>query len=641
MMRSMRTSILAGCGLFLSLCGAFAAEPGPLEAPMLAGKVREGALPPLKERLPENPRIVDLAAMGRENGRQGGTMRMLMGDQRDIRMMTIYGYTRMVVFDEKGDLKPDILESVDVKDGRSFTLHLRRGHKWSDGQPLTAEDFRYYWEDVANNARLSPSGPPMSFLVEGKPPKFEIIDPLTIRYTWEAPNPAFLPAMAGAQPLQVAMPAHYLKQFHERYADKKELAKAVKEARFKDWGSLHERKARHYRPENPDLPVLDPWRNTTSPPAELFVFERNPYFHRVDGEGRQLPYVDRVTLSTGTTSLVPAKAGAGETDLQARYLRFDNYTFLKHNAKQNNYSVKLWTRGEGSYVALMPNLNTSDQVWRDLLRDVRVRRALSVGINRRLINKAVFFGLARESANTVLPESPLYKPEYQQAWAQFDLVLANRLLDQAGLIKRDDDGVRFLPDGRRAELTVDAAGELTEEIDVLELIGYDWMKIGVKLLTRTAQRDVFRRRIMAGQTVMSVSQGMDNATPGADMEPNALAPSHYLQFQWPLWGKYVMTGGQEGEKPDLPAAVELVDLHQRWKMSVTHDERVEIWRRMLDIEADQVFTIGVVNGTSQPVVISNRLRNAPDKAIYSFEPGAFFGQSMPDTFWFTDAAAQN
>ncbi len=641
MMRSILRGLCLACALAVAT-PAVVAMAAPLdEPPILADAVREGLLPPMKDRLPAHPRVIDLPAMGRETGRFGGVMRMLMSDQRDIRMMTIYGYARMVVFDEKGDIQPDILEKVDVTDGRSFTLHIRPGHKWSDGEPLTAEDFRYYWEDVANNARLSPGGPPFSYIVNDKPPKFEVIDPLTVRYAWDVPNPGFLPALAGAQPLPIVMPAHYLKQFHERYADKAALAKLIKDNRVKDWGAMHERKSRQYRPENPDLPVLDPWRNTTAPPAEMFVFERNPYFHRTDSEGRQLPYVDRVTLSTGTASLIPAKAGAGEADLQARYLRFDNYTFLKRNAKMNDFSVRLWTRGEGSYVALYPNLTTADPVWRALLHDVRVRRALSVGINRHLINKVVFFGLARESANTVLPESPLFQPELQRAWADHDTVLANRLLDQAGLEKRDDDGVRFLPDGRRAELTVDASGEVTEEIDVLELIGYDWMKIGVKLLPRTAQRDVLRRRIIAGQTVMSVSQGIDNAVPSADMEPSELAPAHYLQSQWPLWGKYVQSRGQEGEKPDVPAAIELIDLHARWKSSVSHEERERIWREMLRIQSEQVFSIGVVNGTSQPVIVSNRLRNVPEKAIYSFEPGAFFGQSMPDTFWYADAKAQD
>lgn len=627
-----------GAGLLAAREIALAAPDLPAEPPILADQVRAGALPPLAKRLPDEPRVIDLKALGREPGRYGGTLRLLMGDQRDIRMVTLYGYARLMVFDLDGNLVPDILRAVDIQDSRIFTMHLRKGHRWSDGEPFTAEDFRYWWEDVANNDKLNPGGPPREMLVGGKPPRFEILDPLTVRYTWEMPNPGFLPSLAGARPFTIVMPFHYLKQFHARYADPDELAKLIKQYRVKDWGALHERKARAYRPENPALPTLGPWRPLTSPPAELFMFERNPYYHRVDETGRQLPYIDRISISIGTSSLIPAKVGAGGADLQARYLRFDSYTFLKAAEKRQNYTVRLWENGEGAYVSIVPNLNVADPGWRAVLRDVRVRRALSVGINRRDINQVIFFGLAHEGANTVIPGSQLYDSKFDQAWAQYDPALANQLLDAAGLDKRDRDGIRLLPDGRRAEITVETAGDSTEESDVLELVGYDWRKIGVALFVRPTQRDILRRGVIAGKVMMSTWKGLDNSVPSPDMEPAELAPTNSMQFQWPLWGQFVDSSGQEGEAPDLPEAKELIELHQQWRHSTDVDQRREIWRRMLEINADQVFTIGIINRTRQPVVVSNLLHNVPDVGIYAFEPGSYFGIYMPDTFWFDDQA---
>ncbi len=434
------------------------------------------------------------------------------------------------------------------------------------------------------------------------------------------------------------MPFHYLKQFHARYADPDELAKLVKQFRVKDWSALHDRKARAYRPENPNLPTLGPWRPLTYPPAELFMFERNPYYHRVDEAGRQLPYIDRIAISIGTASLVPAKVGAGGADLQARYLRFDSYTFLKAAEERQNYRVRLWENGEGANVAIVPNLNVADAGWRAVLRDVRVRRALSVGINRRDINQVIFFGLAHEGANTVIPGSQLYDSKYDQAWAQYDPALANQLLDQAGLDKRDTDGIRLLPDGRRAEITVETAGDSTEESDALELVGYDWKKIGIAMFVRPTQRDILRRGAIAGKVMMSTWKGLDNSIPSPDMEPTELAPSNSMQFQWPLWGQYVDSSGQEGEAPTLPEAKELIELHQQWRHSTDVEQRRDIWRRMLEINADQVFTIGIVNRTRQPVVVSNLLRNVPDVGVYAFEPGSYFGIYLPDTFWFDDTA---
>lgn len=621
--------LLIGSSVALAAPGRYPPEP-----PLLRTDVDINQMPALADRLPDHPRVIDLAGMGREPGRYGGTMRMLMGDQRDIRAISIYGYTRLVVFDTAGKIVPDILEKVEVEEGRIFTLHLRKGHKWSDGWPFTSEDFRYFWEDMANNERLSPGGPPMQLFVDGEVAKFEVVDETTVRFSWSKPNPSFLPALAGAQPLEIFVPAHYLRQFHQRYADPIRLGAIIRQERVKDWGALHDRMARSYRPENPELPMLGPWIPRTKPPAEFFVFDRNPYFHRVDERGWQLPYVDRITISIGTASLIPAKVGAGGSDLQARYLRFDNYTFLKEGEERGNYTVRLWERGEGAYVAIFPNLNVKDPSWRAVLRDVNVRRALSVGINRRDINQVIFFGLAHEGANTIIPGSALYDSKYDAAWAQYDPALANQLLDAAGLAKRDDDGIRLLPDGRRAEITIETAGNSTEETDILELVAYDWEKIGIKLFVRATQTDLLRRSVSSGNAMMSVWPGIDNAIPGPDMAPDGLSPSNSMQFQWPQWGQFVETGGQVGEKPDLPAAQELIDLQQRWRQSVTTEERQAIWQRMLQINADEVFTIGIVNRASQPVVVSNHLKNVPDVGIFSFEPGAYFGVYMPDTFWF-------
>jgi peptide/nickel transport system substrate-binding protein len=634
------TAALAAAGLPRLARSEPSRRAALIDSPFFAEQVKAGTLPEIAQRVPAVPRIVPIVGEGRQPGQHGGTLRMLMGDQRDIRMMTLYGYTRLIGYDEDLELAADVLESFEQQEGRIFTLRLRPGHRWSDGSPFTAEDFRYWWEDVANNKRLSPGGPPQALLAAGEPPVFEVISPTEVRYSWAKPNPVFLPSLAAAQPTYICMPSGYLKQFHERYSDKTTLHSRVKLARVKDWGSLHERMSRSYRPENPDLPTLDPWRNMTPLPAEQFTFQRNPYFHRIDQNGRQLPYIDEATLTIGTNSLIPAKTAAGEADLQARYLRFDNYTFLKDASKRMDFDVRLWKRAEGAYFALMPNLNAIDPVWRDLNRDLHYRRALSVAINRRDVNKVIFFGLAKESGNTALPESPLYSADNAEMWMEQDRALANKLLDEIGLSKRDSDGIRLLPDGRRLEFTIETAGESTEETDILDLIKQDLFAVGIKIYPRSTQRDVFRRRIVAGQTIMSAWVGMDNALVAADMEPDALAPTSSSQFNWPRWGQYVESGGREGEKPDLPIVQRLVKLYREWRASTTHAQRKLIWQEMLKINAEQLFTIGVVNGTLQPVVVSRSLRNVPEKGLYSFEPGAFFGRYMPDTFWFDQARAK-
>jgi peptide/nickel transport system substrate-binding protein len=587
---------------------------------------------------PDEPWVVEFdEASGKSVGKPGGELHMLVGRAKDTRLMVVYGYARLIAYNEQLELVPDILREVEVEDGRSFTFHLRAGHRWSDGEPFTSEDFRYWWEDVANNEALSPTGPPPELFVDGQPPVVEFPDPVTVRYSWSKPNPFFLPALAQATPMFIYMPAHFLKQFHERYADPDQLAAMITETAARDWAQLHGRNDDMYKFENPELPTLQPWQLVTPPPAERFVFERNPYFHRVDANGQQLPYIDRVVLEVVDNKLVPIKTGAGETDLQARGLFFKHYTFLKESEGRSGLVTHLWPTARGAHLALYPNLNTRDEVWRELFRDVRFRRALSLAVDRDEINQIMFFGLGIGGNNTVLPQSPLYKPEYRESWATFDLEKANALLDEIGLTERASDGTRLLPDGRPMELIVETAGEETEQTDILELVQETWSEIGLKIHSRPSQREVFRNRIFSGETLMSIWFGLENGIPSADMSPAEFAPTDQNQLQWPMWGQYHQTKGVAGGAPDMPEAAELLELFEAWRVARTSEEREEIWHRILAIYSDQVYSIGLIGGILQPVAVDESLRNVPNEAVFNWEPGAQFGIYRPDTFWFDTA----
>lgn len=625
-----------GAALLLTPAGAGAY----IETPMLEAQVKDGKLPPVDQRVPANPLVEPMTDTGRTVGKHGGDLRVLMAGARDVRMMVVYGYARLVGYNHKYEIVPDILEKVDVQDDRIFTLRLRKGHKWSDGQPFTAEDFRYFWEDVANNPKLSPTGVPAQLLVGGEKPTFEVIDELTVRYSWSQPNPTFLPYLAGASPLYIYRPAHYLKKYHERYTDAAQLNKYAREHGQRNWAPVHNMLDNQAKNDNPDLPQLDPWINTTRAPSERFVFVRNPYYHRVDPEGRQLPYIDKVVMNIADGKIIPAKTGAGETDLQARYLRFDNYTFLRGAQKSHNFETRLWRTGIGSQIALYPNLNARDPVWKTLNRDIRFRRALSLAIDRHEINQVIYYGLALEGQNTVLPQSPLYRKQYADAWAKFDLKQANRLLDEIGLTKRDDRGFRLLPDGRVLEIIVETAGESTEQVDVLELIRDSWAQAGIKLFTKPSQREVFRNRVFSGETVMAVWHGMDNGIPTADMTPDEMVPVKQDKLSWPKWGQFYETKGRSGETPDMDAGKELMALYDAWRKAPNRDERTRVWHRILEINADQVFSIGVVAGVLQPVVVSRRLHNLPEKGMFNWEPGAHFGLYRIDGAWFDPSPAR-
>ena len=612
---------------------ASAQMAGPVETPWFKEKIAAGKLPAVADRIPQDPRIIRLD----NPGRHGGTMRVVFGRSKDTRIIVVYGYARLMAYDAQFQLQPDILAGVDVEQGRIFTLHLRKGHRWSDGAPFTSEDFRYWWEDIANHKKLSPLGAPKQMVVAGEQAKFEVVDAHTVRFSWSSPNPHFLPALASATPLYIYRPAHYLKQFHADYADAGKLKKMVKKSGRRNWAALHNRRDNQYKNDNPKLPTLQPWILRTKPPAQRFIFERNPFYHRVDQNGRQLPYADRIAMSVAAAGVIPLKTGAGESDFQARGIAFNNYTFLKEAEKRENFEVRLWQTAKGAHLALFPNMNVKDDAWRKLMRDVKFRRALSLAINRHEINQVIYYGLAIEGQNTVLPQSPLYRKEYRDAWAAFDLKQANALLDGLGLTKRDSRGVRLLPDGRPMEIIVETAGEDTEQTDVLELIHDSWLAAGIKLFTRPSQREVFRNRIFAGETLVSIWSGHEFGIPNADTIPDEFAPTDQLQLQWPKWGQYFQTRSRAGEQPSDPYALELLKLNRAWAYARSTAERRGIWRRMLEINAEQVYSIGLVGAVPQPIVVNSNLRNVPEKGVFNWNPGAHFGVYRPDTFWFDNA----
>jgi peptide/nickel transport system substrate-binding protein len=630
------TRTVAAVVLGFALGGpAWAADvPDMQETPMFAEQVKASSLPPVKQRIPEKPSVVTQFSGADGIGKSGGQLNMLVGSARDTRLMTVYSNARLIVYDDKFKLQPDILESYEVKEGREFTFKLRPGHKWSDGQPFTTEDFRYFWEDIANNPEYSPSGPNVELLVDGKPPKVEIIDKLTIKYTWDAPNPYFIESQARAAPLFLYRPAHYLKKFHAKYTPPEEIAKAAQGGQTSGgWTQIHRRMDVMYANDNVNLPSLNPWVNTTPSPAQRFVFQRNPYYYRVDAKGTQLPYIDRVIFTVAATNLIPAKAGLGEADLQPRYINMRDYTFLQKSAATSKVEVRLWEAGSGSQLALYPNFNTKDEDWRKILRDVRFRRALSLAIDRDELNQVVYIGMAKPGNNTIMERSELFKPEYAKKWAIYDPKAANKLLDEVGLTKKGTDGIRLLPDGRPATIIVEHASEETEDTDALQLIADHWKKVGIKLLFKPQTRENFRLRAFSGESMMSAYAGVVTAVPTLNTTPKEFAPTMQGGLSWPRWGMFIESKGKQGEKCDMQEACQLLDVLHTWEKATDPAVRRKAWDDMLSISTDQVFSIGTVNGIMQPIVVGPKVRNVPKEGYYAWDPGGYIGLYKPDTFW--------
>jgi peptide/nickel transport system substrate-binding protein len=604
------------------------------DSPFLQDRVKKGELPPVADRLPKVAKISDMLERGRSIGKFGGDLRTFAAKAKDLRYLTANSYARLVGYDEKLNLKPDILEKVETPDERSFTLTLREGHRWSDGQPFTSEDFRYWWEDIANSKDLSPFGPPEIMLVDGKPPKFEVLDARTVRYTWDKPNPRFLPALAQPRPVYIFSPSHYLKQYNPKYRNPKELEELAKKAKVKSWAALHNRLDDPYEFSNIAMPTLGPWKLVTEPPANRFIFERNPYFHRVDPEGHQLPYIDRIVIDIASPGLFAAKANAGEADILSRGLSMADVPVLKEGEHSQGYRTLLWPTARGSAYALYPNLTVSDPEWRKLNRDVRFRRAMSLAIDRRILNNALLFGLGIESNNSVMPESALYNEKNRLAWARYDPETANGLLDEIGLTERDALGFRKLPDGRTLEIIAEVDGESGDLVDALQLVSEMFRDVGIKLFVKPQDRTILRQRAYSGQTILVASTGLDNAIPTPLMPPAELAPIRQDHYSWPKWGQYVETRGKAGEALDDPAAKRLAELFETWSTTSDAALKRKVWEEMLALHSENQWVIGTVTGDLQPIVVSKALKNVPEKATFSWEPTSLMGIYHIDEFYY-------
>ena len=628
----------------LLLCAALFALPSfaqsvVTESEFWADEVSKGQMDAAPDRIPDVPYIVDLPAKGREFGKQGGTLRTMVTRSKDVRQMVVYGYARLVGYDENYKLRADVLRDYDVEDGRVFTLHLRPGHRWSDGAPFTSADFEYWWNHVALNEELSPNGPPQVMRIGDDIGDMTFPDEHTVVVSFPKPNPTFLQQLAQASPPFIFRPSHYLKQFHVDFNTVEEMEEMIDSKRVRGWAPLHNKLDNMYQFDNPSLPTLQPWMPASVGGSSRQLFVRNPYFHRVDARGTHLPYIDVVEMNIVGSGLVAAKSNAGESDLQARGLDFRDVSILKKGEVDGApYRTFLWSNGAASQIAIYPNLNFADPIWNKIIRDARFRRALSLSIDRRMINRALYFGLGKEGGMTALSQSPFFDPQNLTEWAIYDPEQANDLLDEMGLMERNKAGFRLLPDGRPMEFVIETAGERQEVGNALAIITDTWRDIGVKLVMRPLDRDILRNRVFSGVTMAAVWFGWDNGIPQSFTPPDYLAPTDQVFFAWPKWGQYHQTHGLAGEPIDIPEAQRLMDLSNAWREAEIDAERADIWREMLAIHADQQFGIGILSEAPQPVVVSDLLRNVPETALWAWDPGSHFGVHRIDEFFFADEA---
>ena len=582
--------------------------PSQNQSPLWQEQVKAGKLPPLEERLPDAPLVLPVVE---EIGEYGGTWRRAWKGAGDTGGPARLWPEALVHFSTDGTkFEPNIFTEWEVSEnGAVYTCKIRKGLRWSDGEPVTADDFVYWYEDELSNKDLTPSAPAY-MKAGGKMGVISKVDDFTIQLKFAAPFPLFILHIAAPR---LPHPKHYMQQFHPNYAKKETLDKLIKDAGFEHWFELYGAKGDMF--DNPKLPTWNPWVVATPKSAQRYIAKRNPYYFKVDPNGNQLPYIDEIAHDLVEESeLYLTKAIAGELDMQSRHVgSAANFPVLKENEAKGDYRVIEWTPTLGNNFQIMFNQSyDAEPVVAKYITNKKFRQALSVAIDRQDFIEVVSLGKGTPRQTTVMDISPDFKPEYATRYIEHDPDKANSWLDELGLDKRDADGFRIDPDsGETVVLTISCVGDGSAQ----ELIKEYWAKVGIKAVVKTEERSVHYERMKSNELQVS-TWGMDGA-----LYPLWLNYAYWI-VPWiqsssrigPAFGLYRDTNGKQGKKPtgDMAKALDLFD---KAVAEVDEEKRILLASQVLDIASENVWSVGTYLLAKQFVVVKNYFRNVPESAV--------------------------
>ncbi|HXH10732.1 MAG TPA: ABC transporter substrate-binding protein [Alphaproteobacteria bacterium] len=618
------------------------------EAPQLAELVKAGKLPPVAERIGQDPLVLKPV---HGIGKYGGTWRRGFTGPADFwnGYRCCSGPDHLFFWDYTGDkIVPNIAKGYEFGDGgRTLTVHLRRGMRWSDGQPFTADDFVFWYEDVYGNKELFPV-PSSVMMIHGQPGEIAKVDTYTVMFRFPQPYYMLPDVLAGSTPLggqtnagQPGMggyaPAHYLRQFHPKYVAKEELDRKVKEAKFDNWVNLFKFKTDWAL--NPELPVVSPWKTVTPINTPTWTLERNPYSIWVDTAGNQLPYIDRVVLTLAENlEVLNLRAIAGEYDLQERHVDLGKVPVILENQQRGGYKLYLDPGDYGGDMIIKFNLSyDADPELAKWFNTADFRRALALGIDRDQINETFWLGTGTPSS-VVPADHNKYNPgpEYRTLWATYDPQKANAMLDKLGLDEKDAEGYRLRTDGKgrlRIEITT-LGGQFLQFTQIAEMIREQWKKIGIDLAVQEVERSLAIRRADANEQQLCAwnNDGSEHLfTFPVHVFPYGLGS---LCTSGPLYGKWFQSAGAQGKEP--PARVrELMEKFRR-AFGVPEEERIQLGKEIWKIAAEDVHIIGVIGmgAASMGVRIAKvNLGNVPARQ-YNSPDGKTPSISRPVTFFF-------
>ncbi len=582
------------------------------EAPILQQRVAAGELPPVEERLPVNPLVIEPFE---EIGVYGGIVRSAHRGPSDAT-----GYFRMVReplvnFDNMLiEIQPNLAERWDVsEDGTEITFHLREGLKWSDGHPFTTDDIMFWWE-VQNTREIFPAGVGVNWLAGGVPVEVIQVSDLTVTFKWAVPYAAFVNWLAAGQ--ETYLPKHYLSQFHANYTDVDELTALAKDEGYSDWGQLFvNRSGERSNFRALGSPTMDAWYITTNFDAPILISERNPYYFKVDTEGNQLPYVNTLhRILVEDIEVMKLMLMAGEIDYITRNLwtTYSDLPMYIANQERGDYRIINTHGGTPGALNLMFNANyDEDSGIAELINNYEFKKALSYAIDRDEINDVRFNGLARSGHGHFHYENPGYVEEVDQRYVDYNPDLANQILDELGLTQRDSQGFRLRPDGTGLTLIIDGSTHHQHHSAGGELIKSYFEDVGIRTVLNVIDRGLYEAKREGNQSMISFA---DLADPLIPLEQTGHKITYVMAPLWELWFE---SNGTQGVEPPADV-IRLMDIFNTLAPATSDVEaRAAYMQEIAQIWGDNFWTIGTVGVPFNLSFAKNNLRNVPADGAHS------------------------
>ena len=606
------------------------------QAPSLAAKVASGELPPVDERLPSEPLVWQ---PWEAIGTYGGRLKFAsVGISVDIGNAN---RTDAVASNRQGTaLVNDAVKHHEVSsDGTTVIFELRKDHKWSDGAPFTSQDFQWHYDNYMLNEELSPSGPEPK--INGNPPVVNTPDELTVEISYPEPVPTLLDYLGrhGSEG-GFYIASHYMERFHADFNP--EVEKMAADEGFENWVQLYQAKMRWgahhawFTEHAVNRPVLAPW-TLTAYSADRAALDRNPYYHIVDTEGNQLPYVDGLDYELlSDREEYQLRITSGAIDFAQFDLDFNDMPLYRDNEASGNYRSLIGEALCSSALAFQPNWTYRDEAVAELFRELDFRIALSVAIDRDAINDAVFFGQATPYQGTILPSYSFFEEEWGAIHTEYDPDKANVLLDELDLNKRDADGWwRLRPDGERLTLIFEIEGQEPSKRWIAEIVAENWRDVGLDVEWHQLERPQYEERLDLHTEVMIGAQDTEASAYFTRWVPWVWGYKGKRAVWAGAWTKWFATDGAEGLEP--PAEVKAnAEKKFEWLLAAPGTPEYDsLGKDYFGWQAENLTVIGTVGLAPQAVIINNRVKNFPDdQADLWFGAGANFTKSYPAFQWF-------